>query len=68
MGAEMTQLLPSSYRVRVINPTAEEKKFSTWIGGSILCSLGSFQQMWVSKQEYEEKGAHKLFEEERFEY
>jgi len=25
-------------------------------GGSILASLGSFQQMWVSKQEYEEGG------------
>jgi actin-related protein len=28
----------------------------SWIGGSILASLGSFQQMWVSKQEYEEGG------------
>lgn len=25
-------------------------------GGSILASLGSFQQMWMSKQEYEEHG------------
>ena len=33
-----------------------ERKFSTWIGGSILASLGSFQQMWMSKQEYEEHG------------
>ena len=33
-----------------------ERKFTTWIGGSILASLGSFQQMWMSKQEYEEHG------------
>ena len=26
-------------------------------GGSILASLGSFQQMWMSKSEYEEHGA-----------
>jgi actin-related protein len=26
-------------------------------GGSILSSLGSFQQMWMSKAEYEEHGA-----------
>lgn len=26
-------------------------------GGSILASLGSFQQMWVSKKEFEEHGA-----------
>lgn len=25
-------------------------------GGSILASLGSFQQMWMSRQEYEEHG------------
>ncbi|CAA2937947.1 actin-related 4-like [Olea europaea subsp. europaea] len=28
-----------------------------WIGGSILASLGSFQQMWFSKSEFEEHGA-----------
>ena len=26
-------------------------------GGSILASLGSFQQMWLSKKEFEEHGA-----------
>ncbi|CAM4341214.1 unnamed protein product [Lepidochelys kempii] len=31
-----------------------ERRFSPWIGGSILASLGTFQQMWISKQEYEE--------------
>ncbi|EOA35346.1 hypothetical protein CARUB_v10020534mg [Capsella rubella] len=31
--------------------------FLVWIGGSILASLGSFQQMWFSKSEYEEHGA-----------
>lgn len=31
-------------------------RFAPWIGGSILASLGTFQQMWISKQEYEEGG------------
>lgn len=35
-----------------------ERRFATWIGGSILASLGSFQQLWMSKQEYEEHGAN----------
>jgi len=37
----------------------EHAKNITWplAGGSILASLGSFQQMWMSKQEYEEHGA-----------
>ncbi|KFV05364.1 Actin, cytoplasmic 2, partial [Tauraco erythrolophus] len=33
-----------------------EKKYSGWIGGSILASLSTFQQMWISKQEYDESG------------
>ena len=31
-------------------------RHGAWIGGSILASLGSFQQMWISKHEYEENG------------
>lgn len=34
-----------------------ERKFGSWIGGSILASLGTFHQMWISKKEYEEQGA-----------
>ena len=33
-----------------------ERKYSVWIGGSILASLSTFQQMWISKQEYDEAG------------
>merc|ERR1712244_215127 len=33
-----------------------ERKCSVWIGGSILASLATFQQMWISKQEYDECG------------
>merc|ERR1712018_346674 len=33
-----------------------ERKYSVWIGGSILASLSTFQQMWISKQEYDECG------------
>lgn len=70
----------------IANNTTVERRFSAWIGGSILASLvrtfrgsivlrnilymyvycvfdsmfdvfqGTFQQMWISKQEYEEGG------------
>jgi actin-related protein len=33
-----------------------ERKYSVWIGGSILSSLSTFQQMWISKTEYDESG------------
>lgn len=31
-----------------------EHKYSVWIGGSILASLSTFKQMWISKQWYNE--------------
>ncbi|CAD7689221.1 unnamed protein product [Nyctereutes procyonoides] len=40
-------------------------KYSVWIGGSILASLSTFQQTWISKQEYDESSPaivhHKCF-------
>lgn len=49
---------PQAARVKVVSSgNATERRFSVWIGGSILASLGSFQQMWFSKSEYEEHGA-----------
>jgi actin-related protein len=51
---ELTSLCPSSMKVKVIaNP---ERKYSVWIGASILASLSTFQQMWISKEEYDESG------------
>lgn len=47
-------MAPSSMRVKVVAPP--ERKYSVWIGGSILASLATFQQMWISKQEYDESG------------
>ncbi|KAL1835706.1 hypothetical protein VTK73DRAFT_5448 [Phialemonium thermophilum] len=34
-----------------------ERRFGAWVGGSILASLGTFHQMWISRKEYEENGA-----------
>lgn len=45
-------------KIRVIaNSNSVERKYGGWIGGSVLGSLGTFHQMWVSRQEYEEFGA-----------
>ena len=35
-----------------------ERRFGAWIGGSILASLGTFHQMWISRKEYEENGVN----------
>jgi len=55
LNKELVAKAPSSMKVRVVAPP--ERKFSVWIGGSILSSLSSFQQMWVTKAEYDEAGA-----------
>jgi actin beta/gamma 1 len=51
---ELAALAPSTVKVRVVAPP--ERKYSVWIGGSILSSLSTFQQMWISKDEYDESG------------
>jgi len=54
MTKELSALAPSTVRIKVITPP--ERKYSVWIGGSILSSLSTFQQMWISKAEYDEQG------------
>lgn len=51
------EIASPNVKVKVIAHMPNERKFSAWIGGSILSSLGSFQQMWMSRQEFEEHGA-----------
>merc|ERR1711937_396078 len=54
MTKELTALAPSTMKIKVVAPP--ERKYSVWIGGSILSSLSPFQQMWISKGEYDESG------------
>jgi len=51
---EIVALAPSTMKIKVVAPP--ERKYSVWIGGSILASLSTFQQMWISKSEYDESG------------
>ena len=54
MTKELTALAPSTMKIKVVAPP--ERKYSVWIGGSILASLSTFQQMWISKAEYDDSG------------
>jgi len=54
MQKEMTALAPPTLKIKIIAPP--ERKFSVWVGGSILASLTTFQEMWVTKDEYDESG------------
>ena len=55
MQKEITALAPNTMKIKIIAPP--ERKYSVWIGGSILASLSTFQSMWISKEEYDESGA-----------
>ncbi|KAI7734191.1 hypothetical protein M8C21_005584 [Ambrosia artemisiifolia] len=69
MRKEITTLAPSNMKIEVVE--APERNNSAWIGGSILSSLSTFQQvtssttasddwvglvMWISKADYNESG------------
>jgi len=54
MQKEITTLSPATMKVKVIAPP--ERKYSVWIGGSILSSLSTFASMWITKEEYDESG------------
>jgi len=51
---EMKELAPNGNEIKIIAPP--ERKYSVWIGGSILASLSTFEEMWVTKGEYDESG------------
>jgi len=54
MQKELSYLAPPTLKIKIIAPP--ERKHSAWIGGSILASLSTFQQMWTSMEEYDEGG------------
>lgn len=54
MDSEMSKLAPAAM-TKISAPL--DRKYSAWIGGSILASLTTFQQMWVTKEEYDEAGS-----------
>lgn len=49
---------PIHTRIRISVPP--ERVYSTYVGGSILASLATFKNMWVSRADYEEHGANIL--------
>jgi len=55
LQAEVQALCNTNIKPKVVAPP--ERKYSVWIGGSILSSLTTFQNQWVTKAEYDEQGA-----------
>ncbi|ORX36794.1 actin family [Kockovaella imperatae] len=50
--SEVKKLALKDVKLKIYAPP--ERKYSTWIGGSILAGLSTFKKMWVSADEYKE--------------
>ena len=53
--SEVKELLPreaKDSKIKIFAPP--ERKYSAWIGGSILANLTSFKKVWVTAEEYKE--------------
>jgi len=56
---ELTELVPETMEVKIIAPP--ERRYSVWIGGSILSSLKTFAKLWVTRKEYREIGPTSVY-------
>uniref|UniRef100_A0A182IZW9 Uncharacterized protein n=1 Tax=Anopheles atroparvus TaxID=41427 RepID=A0A182IZW9_ANOAO len=52
---ELTSRVPATLRCKVVAP--QNPMLSVWAGGCLVAQSPMFQQMWITKQEYEEFGA-----------
>jgi len=54
VSKDTESLAPDSMTMEIVTPP--KRDYSVWIGGSILSSLSTFEEMWISKNEYDEAG------------
>ena len=54
MEKEIASLAPSTIKIKII--ASPDRKYLAWIGGAIVTSLSTFQQMCITKSEYDESG------------
>jgi len=57
--SEVRRLAPRDTRIKIWAPP--DRILSTWIGGSILASLATFKNMWLTKKEYDEGGRNAIY-------
>lgn len=56
---ELVAMVPEGVEVKVVAPP--ERRYSVWIGGSILASLKTFNKMWVTRKEYNDSGPKSVY-------
>ena len=43
------------WKVKII--ASPQRKYNVWLGGSLLCTMASFNDQWIKKEQYDEFGA-----------
>jgi actin len=54
LNKEISSLVSNNVKVKIIAPI--ERKYSIWMGGSVLSTLATFQSSWISQEEFQEHG------------
>ena len=44
------------WRVKVLSPDRRERSYCSWMGASIMASVGMFHDFWITRKEYDEYG------------
>jgi len=53
----ISSIKQQAHRATVHCGSLTERRHGAWIGGSILASMGSHHEIWMSRDEYDEHGA-----------
>ena len=57
LQTKLFDLTNQNQKIKIVASNSSiERRFSAWIGGSILSSLASIQNSWMTKSDYEEHG------------
>ena len=59
LTTSLETLISNQTQIQIIAPI--ERKYSIWIGGSILTSLDTFKSLWITSKEYQECGQSIIF-------
>ena len=51
---ELKSLMPKNVKVRLYTPSNPEQR--CWVGGKVITSLEEFKNLWITKEEWAEKG------------
>lgn len=56
---ELKSVAPRDIKIRIFAP--EDRKITTWVGGSIMASLQAFKSLWITKRKFQDYGPSILY-------